>query len=305
MTALLEARSPGRNAAGGNAGSVNPVGGQWSKRTTWVVRSIGIAAVVSIAATVWLGLWVTPPDKVQGNLVRLVYVHPPIAWVALYLSFGMAFVASLLWLWKRTRSPFWDRLAGASMEVSVVFTALTLLTGSIWGRPTWGVWWAWDARLTSTAMLLVMELGYLAIRRVPGTLDARARRCAVATLITAVDVPIVHFSVIWWHTLHQGATVLNANLSPTIHGSMAWTLLLGFVAFTLAFIWMLCVRMRIETLTDELEGASLALAIDERWSEGTETAGVGVPSSITAGTAGTAGAPGSARTAGTAEGGES
>jgi heme exporter protein C len=282
MTALLEAQPET------NVDEVR-VPAQWSRRTTWTVRSIGIAAVVGIAATVWLGLWFTPPDKVQGNLVRLVYVHPPIAWVALYLSFGTAFVASLLWLWKRTRSPFWDRLAGAAMEVSVVFTALTLLTGAIWGRPTWGVWWAWDARLTSTAMLLVMELGYLAIRRVPGTLDARARRCVVAVLITAVDVPIVHFSVDWWHTLHQGATVLNANLSPTIHGSMAWTLLLGFVAFTLAFIWMLCVRLRIETLSDALEGASLALALDERWSEGTEPQPAGVASS-TAGDSTTGGA---------------
>lgn len=264
MTALLEAPVRSHKAL-----SVPP---QWSARTTWVVRAIGVAALVSIAATLWLGLWITPPDKVQGNLVRLVYVHPPIAWVALYLSFGTAFVASLLWLWKRTRSPFWDRLAGAAMEVSVVFTALTLVTGSIWGRPTWGVWWAWDARLTSTAMLLVMELGYLAIRRVPGSLDARARRCAVAALITAVDVPIVHFSVVWWHTLHQGATVLNANLSPTIHGSMAWTLLLGFVAFTLAFVWMLAVRMRIETLADALEGASLELALDERWAEASDQA---------------------------------
>jgi len=274
----LKSTGAGVPGAGGVHGSTGDSGEPfvpkpWSTRTTWIVRAVGIAAVLSIAGTVWLGLWVTPPDKVQGNLVRLVYVHPPIAWVALYLSFGTAFVASLLWLWKRTRSPYWDRLAGAAMEVSVVFTALTLLTGAIWGRPTWGVWWAWDARLTSTAMLLVMELGYLAIRRVPGGLDARARRCAVATLITAVDVPIVHFSVDWWHTLHQGATVLNANLSPTIHGSMAWTLLLGFVAFTLAFIWMLAVRMRIETLSDALEGASLDLALDERWAEADELDG--------------------------------
>jgi heme exporter protein C len=239
----------------------------WSRRTTWTVRAVGISALVGVAATVWLGLWVTPPDKVQGNLVRLVYVHPPIAWVALYLSFGTVFIASLLWLWKRTRSPYWDRLAGAAMEVSIVFTALTLVTGSIWGRPTWGVWWAWDARLTSTAMLLVMEFGYVAIRRIPASLDSRARRCAVAALITAVDVPIVHFSVDWWHTLHQGATVLNANLSPTIHGAMAWTLLLGFIAFTLAFVWMLVMRMRIETLSDALEGSSLDLALDERWAE--------------------------------------
>ncbi len=170
MTALLEAPA-------GSAAPNRRLPAPWSKRTVWTVRAIGAAALVSIAATVWLGLWVTPPDKVQGNLVRLVYVHPPIAWVALYLSFGTAFVASLLWLWKRTRSPYWDRLAGAAMEVSVVFTALTLLTGSIWGRPTWGVWWAWDARLTSTAMLLVMELGYLAIRRVQGDLHVRATLC--------------------------------------------------------------------------------------------------------------------------------
>ena len=233
-------------------------------------RSSGSSAVVALAATVWLGLWVTPPDKVQGNLVRLVYVHPPIAWVALYLAFGIAAVASLLWLWPRTRSRFWDRLAASAMEVGVVFTALTLVTGSIWGRPTWGVWWAWDARLTSTALLLVLQLGYLALRRVPGDADARARRCAVGALIAAVDVPIVHFSVDWWHTLHQGATVLNANLSPTIHGSMAWTLLLGFVAFTLVFVWMLAIRYRIEMLSERLEGAELDMALHERWAEGTE-----------------------------------
>ncbi|MHB8330106.1 MAG: cytochrome c biogenesis protein CcsA, partial [Acidimicrobiales bacterium] len=190
----------------------------WSRRATWTQRSLGAAAVVSVALTVWLGLWVTPPDRVQGNLVRLVYVHPAVAWVALYLAFGIAAVSSVLWLWPRTRSRFWDRLAASSMEIGVVFTALTLITGSIWGRPTWGVWWVWDARLTSTALLLVLELGYLALRRAPADAEARARRSAVAAVISAVDVPVVHFSVNWWRTLHQSATVLNANLSPTIHG---------------------------------------------------------------------------------------
>ncbi|MGH9028752.1 MAG: cytochrome c biogenesis protein CcsA [Acidimicrobiales bacterium] len=237
-------------------------------RSTLTVRTLGAAAIVSVALTVWLGLWITPPDKVMHNFVRLVYVHPPIAWVALYLAFGMAAVCSALWLWPRTRSVFFDRLAVSSMEVGTVFTALTLVTGSIWGRTTWGVWWAWDARLTSTALLLVLQLGYLALRRVPGDFDARARRCAISALIAAVDVPIVHFSVDWWHTLHQGATVLNSNLSPTIHGSMAWTLLLGFVAFTLVFVWMLVVRYRVQVLADELEGSDLELALRERWTEG-------------------------------------
>jgi len=234
------------------------------------VRVSGIGAVLSVAATAWLGLWVTPPDQVMHDLVRLVYVHPPIAWVALYLAFGLAAISSALWLWPRTRSRFFDRLAVSSMEVGTVFTALTLVTGSIWGRTTWGVWWAWDARLTSTALLLVLQLGYLALRRVPSDADSRARRSSVAALVAAVDVPIVHFSVQWWKTLHQGATVLNANLSPTIHGSMAWTLLLGFVAFTLVFVWMLLVRYRIQVLSECLEGSELAGALRERWTEGAD-----------------------------------
>lgn len=257
VTSDIELPSPG--------GGPSP---PWGRRAARTVRVLGVVSVVSVAATVWLGLWVTPPDKFQHNLVRLVYVHPPIAWVALYLAFGIAALSSVLWLWPRTRTAFWDRLAGASMEVGTVFTALTLATGAIWGRPTWGVWWAWDARLTSTALLLVLQLGYLALRRVPGAFDARARRCAVGAVIAAVDVPIVHFSVDWWRTLHQGATVLNANLSPTIHGAMAWTLLLGFVAFTCVFAWMLAMRYRIGVLSDRLEGADLDVALRERWAEG-------------------------------------
>lgn len=240
----------------------------FSTRTTWIVRALGVCAVASTALVVWLGLWVTPPDKVQGDLVRLVYLHPPVAWVALYLAFGIAVLASLLWLWPRTRSRAWDRLAVSSMEVGIVFTALTLASGAIWGRPTWGVWWVWDARLTSTALLLVLQLGYMALRRVPADEDSRARRSALAAVIAAVDVPIVHFSVNWWRTLHQSATVLNADLSPTIHGAMAWTLLLGFVATTLVFAWLLVLRYRAEVLADELADAALEDALAERWAEG-------------------------------------
>ncbi len=231
-------------------------------------RAIGIAAAAGTAATVWLGLWVTPPDQVQGDLVRLVYLHPGVAWVALYLAFGLAAVSSLLYLWPRTRSLFWDRLAAASVEVGVVFNVCTLISGSIWGKPTWGVWWAWDARLTSTAVLLVLFLGYLALRRVPAEPEVRAKRSAFVALFAAVDIPIVHFSVLWWRTLHQGATVLNPDLSPTIHGSMAWTLLLGFVSLTLVFVWMLLVRYRIGVLEDALAGRELDAALRERRAEG-------------------------------------
>ncbi|HUZ11053.1 MAG TPA: cytochrome c biogenesis protein CcsA [Acidimicrobiales bacterium] len=233
-----------------------------------VVRAVGAAAAVSIAATVWLGLWVTPPDQTQGNLVRLLYIHPAIAFVALYLAGGTAAAASLLYLWRRTRSLFWDRLAAASVEIAALFSALTLVTGSLWGRPTWGVWWTWDARLTSTALLLVLLLGYMALRRVPADPEVRAKRCAVAALIATVDVPIVHFSVDWWQTLHQGGTVLNPELDAHIHGSMAWTFLLGFVAMALLFVYLVAVRYRIELLTDRLGGEELEVSLAERRAEG-------------------------------------
>lgn len=249
-------------AAGPGASEVlPPVPRPWGPRATWAVRAMGLGAVAAIAVTVWLGLWVTPPSEVMGNLVRLVYVHPPIAWVALYLAFGALGLGSALWLWRRTRSPFWDRLAVAGAEVGVVFTALTLVTGSIWGRPTWGVWWAWDARLTSTALLLVLLLGYLALRRVPSDGDTRARRSAVAGLVALVDVPIVYFSVSWWHTLHQTSQV-------DIHGLMAATMLLGFAGFTLAFGWMLATSLRVQALKAWLEEADLHRSLAERRAEG-------------------------------------
>ncbi|HEY5109371.1 MAG TPA: cytochrome c biogenesis protein CcsA [Acidimicrobiales bacterium] len=276
VTTTTVAESAGTHPAAAPVSNtrVTPAPAQ-SSRSKAVERTIGLLALLGTVATVWLGIWVTPPDKVQGDLVRLVYIHPGVAWVALYLAFGLAAVSSLLYLWPRTRSLLWDRLAAAAVEVGVVFNVCTLVSGSIWGRPTWGVWWAWDARLTSTAVLLVLFLGYLALRRVPAEPEVRARRSAFVALFAAVDIPIIHFSVNWWNTLHQGATVLNANLSPQIHGSMAWTLLLGFVALTLAFVWMLLVRYRIGVLEDWLGANELDLALAERQSEGAAPANGG------------------------------
>jgi len=231
-------------------------------------RLLGPVTLVLLALTAWLGLWVTPPDKVQGNLARLVYVHPALAWVALYVSFGTATVASVLYLWKRTRSLVMDRVAYSAMEVSVAFIALTLITGSIWGRPTWGVWWAWDARLTSTAILGVLALGYLALRRANDDPALRARRSAVFAILAAINVPIIHFSVVWWKTLHQGATVFTANRSLRIHGLMAWTLLASFVGFTMLFGWLVRARYRLEVRREAALRASLDEALALRRREG-------------------------------------
>jgi heme exporter protein C len=236
---------------------------------------VGLLGVIALGFTVWLGLWITPPDAVQGNLARLLYIHPPIATVALYWAGGVALVGSLLYLWPRTRSLFWDRLAASAVEVGAVFAALTLVTGSLWGRPAWGVWWTWDARLTSTALLLLLEIGYLALRRVPADPAVRARRCAVAAILIAIDVPIVHFSVDWWNTLHQGGTFLDPGFKLHAHGSMLWTFLLGFIAFSLIFVWLLGMRYRIEVLQDHVGDQELEVSLAERWDEGAGPDGVG------------------------------
>ena len=250
----------------------SPAARNWRPRWLPVV---GVAAVVTTALTVWLGLWVTPPDQVQGNLARLLYIHPAVATVALYWAGGVALVGSVLYLWPRTRSFFWDRLAASAVEVGAVFSALTLITGSLWGRPVWGVWWTWDARLTSTALLLILELGYLALRRVPADAHIRARRCAVAAILVAIDVPIVHFSVLWWNTLHQGGTILDPGLQLHVHGSMLWTMLLSFVAFSLIFVWLLAMRYRIEVLQDAVGDQELEVSLAERWSEDPELVSAG------------------------------
>src|ERR1700734_1113702 len=231
-------------------------------------RFRGPATIVTMALTIGLGIWITPPDKVQGNLARLLYVHPAIATVALYLSFSTATVASALYLWRRTRSVVMERVAHCAMEVSLVFIVLTLITGSIWGRPAWGVWWAWDARLTSTAILGVLALGYLALRRANDDPELRARRSAVFAIIAAINVPIDHFSVDWWHTLHQGASVFTENGNFLVHGSMLVTLFISLFAFTLLFFWLLRARYRLEVRRDERHASSLEEALEQRRREG-------------------------------------
>lgn len=242
-----------------------------------VRRVIGVLALLALAALVVVGLFVAPPDEVQGDAQRLMYVHVPAAWLA-YLAFGVTAVTSALYLWPRTRSFVWDRVAGASAELGVIFTGLTLLLGSLWGRPVWGVWWAWDARLVTTAVLFFLYLGYLALRRVPAALDVRAKRCAIAAMIAFVDVPIVHFSVTWWRTLHQQGTVFNDELDAEIHGTMALALWIGVLAFTLMYVYLLDLRYRLEVIEEDREERELEAAIADRVQGGAaspETVGVG------------------------------
>src|SRR4029078_6957506 len=209
------------------------------------------------------GLRVALRDRVQVDAQRLMYLHVPAAWIA-YLAFGVTALGSALWLWPRTRATVWDSIAGASAELGVIFTALTLVLGALWGRPVWGVWWEWDARLTTTAILFFLYLGYLALRRTGATADERAKRCAIAALIAFVDVPIVHFSVTWWRTLHQQAKIFNPELDAKIHGTMALALWIGVLAFTLLYAYLLDLRYRLETLEEDREERELEAAIADR-----------------------------------------
>lgn len=197
-----------------------------------------------LVALLVLGLGVAPPDRVQGDAQRLMYLHVPTAWAA-YLAYGITALAALLYLVPRTRNRRWDRIGAASAESGVIFTALTIFLGSLWGRPVWGVWWTWDARLITTVVLLFLYVGYLALRRIPAAPDVRARRSAVAALVAFVDVPVVHFSVVWWRTLHQQPTVLNPELNAQIEGVMATTLLVGVAAFTSLFALLVLERYRL------------------------------------------------------------
>ncbi len=220
-------------------------------------RVLGIVSIVLVSASVIVSLTLVPPDAVQGQVQRLMYVHVPAAWLA-YLSFLVVFIGSVAFLiTKQTR---WDRLAAASAEVGVLFTALTIILGSLWGKPVWGTWWTWDPRLTTTAILLLIYLGYLAVRRLPASPKRRARWAAVIGIVGFLDVPIVHLSVVWWRSLHQPPTILRPG-APTIAGSMFAALLLGVVAFSVLYSYLMVLRLRVARIEERQEMEPLTDAI--------------------------------------------
>ena len=218
-------------------------------------RFFGWATAVGLTATVVIGLFVVPPDATQGDVQRLMYMHVPAAWLA-FGSFAVVFVASLAYL--KTGHIRWDRVAVASAEIGVLFCFLTIALGSLWGRPVWGAWWTWDPRLTTTALLLLIYVGYLSLRRVADSTTRRARWSAVIGVVGFVDVPIVHLSVVWWRSLHQQATVLRPG-APTMAGSMLATLLLAVVAFSFAYGYLMAVRLRVGRLEERAASTLVSL----------------------------------------------
>jgi heme exporter protein C len=233
---------------------------------TRATRVLGVVAIVLMTWVVVSGLFVTPADAVQLDSVRIMYVHVPSAWIA-YLAFITTGIASGISVVRRHRSLGFDRVAGASAEVGVLFMAVTLVTGSLWGRLTWGTFWQWDPRLTTTAFLFVTYVGYLAIRRLDATPQQRARRSSILALLAVLEIPLVHFSVVLWRSLHQEASVLNTDGDVRLDGLMLFTLFSGVLAFSAAFAWFVIHRQRVAALDDLRLTSGLDAALVERRAE--------------------------------------
>ena len=233
---------------------------------TPATRLYGLLAIVALGWVLLGGLIFTPEDVVQGARVRIMYVHVPTAWVA-YLAFIVTGVASACWMIGKKHSIGFDRVAGASAEVGVLFMAMTLFSGSLWGRISWGTYWVWDPRLTTTAFLFVTYIGYLAVRGLGGTAQQRARRSSVIALLAVLEIPLVHFSVVMWSSLHQRATVLSPDGDIKMDDLMLFTLLCGVFGFSVLFAWLVSHRQRIMAMKDVQQTTAIDVAVTERLKE--------------------------------------
>ena len=222
------------------AGRVQP----WAAGLTVVLLLIGL----------YLALIQAPADYQQGDTVRIMFVHVPAAWMAMFCYSFLAVASAIALIW---RHPLADLAAKASAPIGASFTFLALVTGSIWGKPMWGTWWVWDARLTSVLILFFLYLGYMALWEAIEDGQKAGKAAAVLALVGAVNVPIIKFSVDWWNTLHQPASVMRMD-GPAIHPSMLWPLLIMALAFQTYFVTLLLARMRMELNLRRIRALRLA-----------------------------------------------
>jgi heme exporter protein C len=219
-------------------------------------RFLGVFALIMIALGLYWALIQAPRDALQGNVQRIMYLHLPSILTA-YLSFFLVFIGSCLYLWKREKRD--DNLAHSAAELGVLFTALTIIEGSIWGKPTWGVWWTWDARLTLTAILLLIYSGYLMLRSLIDDEDRAALSAAILGIIGFLDIPLIHMSVYWWRTLHQPPSILRPDKLPweNVHPAMLTALAINFVGFLLLYFYLLSLRLRLGEVRSEIKARRL------------------------------------------------
>ena len=207
---------------------------------------VGGATALLILIGLYLGLFASPADYQQRDTVRIMYIHVPSAWNSMFIYLLMATAAAIGLIWNIKIA---DIVAAVSAPIGASFTLLTLVTGSLWGKPMWGTWWEWDARLTSELILLFLYLGYIALQSAFEDRRTAARASAVLAIVGAVNVPIIYYSVQWWNTLHQPQS-LGVGTSA-IHPSMLWPLLLMAIGFKLLYVTILLLRTRAEVLERE------------------------------------------------------
>jgi len=202
----------------------------------WLAVACGLFLVVGL----WQALVVSPPDYQQGDTVRIMYVHVPSAWMAMGIYVGMAVASAMFLIWKH---PLADIIARQSALIGAAFTLICLITGSLWGRPMWGAYWVWDARLTSVLVLFFLYVGYIALCDAYDGKEQCKKLCAILVLIGFVNIPVIRFSVDWWNTLHQPASVIREG-GISIHASMQ--LPLFAMAIALMLLYLLLLGMRVE-----------------------------------------------------------
>ncbi|MEZ5773605.1 MAG: heme ABC transporter permease CcmC [Hyphomicrobiaceae bacterium] len=214
-----------------------------------LLRWLSVGAAVLFAVGLYMVFVTSPEDYQQGQTVKIMYIHVPAAWLAMmgYSMIAISSIGSLVW-----RHPLADVSAKAAAPIGAAFTALALITGSLWGKPMWGTYWQWDARMTSVLVLLFLYLGLIAIWNAIEEQSRAGRAAAILGLVGFVNVPIIKFSVDWWNTLHQGSSVMRLD-GPTIHPDLLWPLLVMAVAFTLLFLALHLAAMRNEILRRRVE----------------------------------------------------
>jgi heme exporter protein C len=213
--------------------------------TSWLLL-IGLGLAIGGMAA---GLTLTPPDYLQGETVRILYIHVPAAWLGMagWAGIAAASVSQLVW-----RHPLAAVAARATAPAGATFAAICLITGSIWGRPTWGTWWEWDGRLTSMLILFFLYLGYIALTAAERERGGDGRIAAIYGLVGAINLPIIHYSVLWWRTLHQGQSI-SITGGSTIDSSILWPLPLTVIGFTCLFASAVLMRIRAELADTKVE----------------------------------------------------
>ena len=217
---------------------------------SWLLRSVFLAVIGALmVVNLYLIFMWAPKEAVMGHVQKIMYFHVAIAWVA-FLAFGIVFVSSIAYLWKR--NIWWDALAHSSAEIGVVFATLILVTGTIWMRPVWGVWWTWEPKLTTSVILWLIYVVYLMARAYAPSRSQAAIYGGVVGIVGFVDVPIVYFAARWWRSVHPDSVVGPLSEPGSLDSDMRTVLMFSLLTFTLLFVYLLRDRLSISNMEDAL-----------------------------------------------------